>query len=98
MDSLVSFYREDRAGIQFRMGVLVVNVSTCEPIANAVVDLWHCDSLGLYSHYIQASQNVPSPQNDNQTFLRGISQTVFFPYIFKAADSSLLQKDDLVHI
>ncbi len=48
-----------------------MNVNTCLPIANAAVILWHCDALGIYSHYIQASQNVQNPQNDNQTFLRG---------------------------
>ena len=48
-----------------------MNVNTCLAITNAAVIVWHCDALGIYSHYIQASQNVQNPQNDNQTYLRG---------------------------
>ncbi|CAF3619305.1 unnamed protein product [Adineta steineri] len=66
---------EDRSGIRFRLQVLVLNVNTCQPIANAIVDLWHCDALGLYSHYISASNQIPNAQNDNQTFLRGLQIT-----------------------
>ena len=73
-ENAIEFYiviSEDRSGIRFRLQVLVTDVSTCSPIPNAAVTLWHCDALGLYSHYILASQNQPNAQNDNQTFLRG---------------------------
>ena len=52
-----------------------MDISTCSPIANAAVTLWHCDAIGLYSHFIQASQNVQNPRTDNSTFLRGIQLT-----------------------
>ena len=64
--------REDRDGIRLRIQILVNDVDTCTPIANAAVTMWHCDAGGIYSHYIQASQNVQNPQKDNSTFLRGI--------------------------
>ena len=69
------YSRDDRSGIRFRLQVIVMDVTTCSPIANAAVTLWHCDALGIYSHYIQASQNVQNPQPDNSTFLRGIQLT-----------------------
>ncbi|CAF0948288.1 unnamed protein product [Adineta ricciae] len=66
---------EDRDGIPLRIQILVNDVNTCTPIANAAVTMWHCDAGGIYSHYIQASQNVQNPQKDNSTFLRGILLT-----------------------
>ena len=48
-----------------------MNTNTCLPIANAAVTLWHCDALGIYSHYVQASQSAQYSKTDNQTFLRG---------------------------
>ena len=32
-----------------RLGVRVRDAAACEPIANAVVDVWHCDAEGSYS-------------------------------------------------
>ncbi len=29
----------------------MIDNETCKPIANAAVDVWHCDALGLYSGY-----------------------------------------------
>jgi len=48
-----------------------VDTRSCLPVYNAVVDLWHCDSAGIYSHYIAASQGQMNGQNDNSTFFRG---------------------------
>ena len=45
----------------------VVNASTCKPIADAAVDVWHCDAAGAYSGAIA---------NDAGTnFLRGVQRT-----------------------
>lgn len=53
-----------------------MDTTTCLPLSNAVVDLWHCDAEGIYSHYINASEGHPGT-TDNSTFLRGI-----FIYLF----------------
>ena len=68
-------HREDRAGVRFRLQVVVMDVHTCAPIANAAVTIWHCDAMGIYSHFVQASQNQPNAHTDNSTFLRGIQLT-----------------------
>ena len=49
---------------------LQVVTGSCEPIADARVDIWHCDAAGLYS-------GVRSELGDTrgQTFMRGIQMT-----------------------
>jgi protocatechuate 3,4-dioxygenase beta subunit len=49
-----------------------VDTNNCTPLVNALVDIWHCDAMGVYSHYIAASQGIPGVGNDNETFFRGM--------------------------
>jgi len=49
VDKIRSDIREDREGVPLRLGVRVRDAARCEPIANAVVDVWHCDAEGSYS-------------------------------------------------
>jgi len=42
---------EDREGIPLTLRLKVIDAETCKPVANAAVDIWHCDALGLYSGY-----------------------------------------------
>ena len=48
VDRIRSDIREDREGATLRLGVRVRDAAACEPIANAVVDVWHCDAEGSY--------------------------------------------------
>lgn len=63
--------REGRPGLPLRLSITVLDVRTCTPVRNAVVDLWHCDSQGVYSHYIAASQGQMGGPTDASTFFRG---------------------------
>jgi len=45
----------------------VVDASTCRPIRNAAVDIWHCDAGGVYSGF--------GAGTSNRTFLRGMQRT-----------------------
>ncbi len=70
-----SVFRQDitegRAGISLDLVLTVVNVNNnCEPLANARVDIWHCDKDGVYSGYSQPGANTVG-----QTFMRGIQMT-----------------------
>ena len=66
-DLFRSDIREGRTGTLLTLTVKVVNVNTsCAPVANANVEVWHCDSAGNYSQY--GSQTA-------QTYLRGIQTT-----------------------
>ncbi|MFF5495991.1 intradiol ring-cleavage dioxygenase [Streptomyces aquilus] len=42
---------EDKEGIPLVLDLKVIDAETCKPIANAAVDIWHCDALGIYSGY-----------------------------------------------
>lgn len=59
---------EDRPGVPLALELTVVDASTCEPIRDAAVDVWHCDALGVYS-------GEPSEGSAGRTFLRGIQLT-----------------------
>lgn len=62
---------EGRAGIPLRLSLTILNTKSCSPIADALVDLWHCDSAGVYSHFIAASLGQMNGRTDNSTFFRG---------------------------
>lgn len=57
---------EGRPGTPLSLRTTVVDASTCKPIKNASVDVWHADALGAYSGV---------QQNVGQTFMRGIRKT-----------------------
>jgi protocatechuate 3,4-dioxygenase beta subunit len=59
---------EDRPGVPLALALTVVDASTCEPIRDAAVDVWHCDALGVYS-------GEPSEDSAGETYLRGIQLT-----------------------
>lgn len=56
---------EGRPGTPLHLRLGVVNASTCRPIKNAAVDVWHADALGVYS----------GVQGNTGTFMRGIQRT-----------------------
>jgi protocatechuate 3,4-dioxygenase beta subunit len=61
---------EGRPGMPLNLSMTILNVNTCSPIANARVDIWHCDKDGVYSGY-----NQPGANTVGQTFMRGIQMT-----------------------
>jgi protocatechuate 3,4-dioxygenase beta subunit/HAMP domain-containing protein len=58
---------EGKAGVPLQLRLTVVNASSCKPIRNAAVDIWHCDALGVYSGAIA--------NNPSTNFLRGVQRT-----------------------
>jgi protocatechuate 3,4-dioxygenase beta subunit len=63
---------EDREGVPLNLSVSVLQVSgdTCAPLAGAMVDVWHCDALGVYSGVTDAGFDTTGQQ-----FLRGYQLT-----------------------
>jgi len=59
---------EDRPGVPLALELTVVDSSTCTPIRDAAIDVWHCDALGVYS-------GEPSEGSEGKTYLRGIQLT-----------------------
>lgn len=64
-------FSEGKPGIPFTLSITVLNTNTCTPISKALVDIWHCDSVGIYSHYVAASLGQMNAKTDNTTFFRG---------------------------
>jgi len=46
---------EGKEGIPMTLRLKLIDSETCKPLAKAAVDIWHCDALGLYSGYEDAS-------------------------------------------
>ena len=53
-------------GVPLVIQLTLVSASTCTPLANRAVYLWHCDALGRYSLYTSGVTN--------QNFLRGVHE------------------------
>ena len=69
------------AGVPLTIALRLVSATSCAPLANRAVYLWHCDRGGLYSLY--------SAGATNQNYLRAVQQTdangkVTFTSIFPA--------------
>ncbi|MBD2338099.1 intradiol ring-cleavage dioxygenase [Calothrix sp. FACHB-156] len=56
--------------LQLTLRVSQVSNTECKPLANAIVDIWHCDALGMYS-------DVEDPRFNTigKKFLRGYQVT-----------------------
>ena len=50
-----SVFSEGKKGVSFRLTVNVLDTTTCALLENVVVDLWHCDAEGIYSHFVASS-------------------------------------------
>ncbi|KAJ8131365.1 hypothetical protein O1611_g2262 [Lasiodiplodia mahajangana] len=50
---------ENQAGVPLWMDIGVLDVNTCEPLPNALVNLWHCNATGSYSSFTGLSPNTP---------------------------------------
>jgi protocatechuate 3,4-dioxygenase beta subunit len=59
---------ENRPGVPLALALTVVDSTSCDPIRDAAVDIWHCDALGVYS-------GEPSEGSKGETYLRGIQLT-----------------------
>jgi protocatechuate 3,4-dioxygenase beta subunit len=62
VDSIRRDVRDGRPGTPLRLGVRVREAESCDPIEDAVVEIWHCDASGVYSGFESGA---------NETFLRG---------------------------
>ncbi|KAF2691480.1 protocatechuate 3 [Lentithecium fluviatile CBS 122367] len=51
--------REDQVGIPLYLDIGVLDVNTCEPAQNVMVDMWHCNATGSYSSFDALSPNTP---------------------------------------
>jgi protocatechuate 3,4-dioxygenase beta subunit len=66
--------KSDRTGVDLTVNITVQNKnSNCEPLAGAMVDIWHCDKDGYYSEY--GGTGMQSANFSAYHFLRGRQST-----------------------
>jgi protocatechuate 3,4-dioxygenase beta subunit len=67
---------ENQEGVDIVLDYQVIDVNTCDPVPGVYLEMWHCNSTGVYSG-ISASGNGDSSDiaNLNATWLRGIQTT-----------------------
>lgn len=64
----------DRVDIPLTIQLSIKNLTTgCQPLANVLVDIWHCDAEGEYSQYGGTGMQAANWQNAN--WLRGRQTT-----------------------
>lgn len=51
VDLLRSDVTEGREGRPLQLNLMVQRLPTCQPVADALVEIWHCDALGEYSGF-----------------------------------------------
>ncbi len=73
VDAIRSDIREAREGTLLRLAIRVRDGESCEPLQNAVVDIWHCDARGGYSGFESATPG--GGRTDEETYLRGAQAT-----------------------
>ncbi|CZR53565.1 related to extracellular dioxygenase [Phialocephala subalpina] len=64
------FYQQ---GVPVILDLQVINVNTCEPVPNVMLDIWSASSTGVYSGALNG--NTDDLSNLNNTWLRGVQET-----------------------
>ncbi|KAF2035371.1 aromatic compound dioxygenase [Setomelanomma holmii] len=67
---------ENQEGVPLTLDIQIIDVNTCEPVPKAFLEIWHCNSTGVYSGVIASGNGDTSDEtNLDNTFLRGIQQS-----------------------
>ncbi|KAI0908122.1 aromatic compound dioxygenase [Ustulina deusta] len=66
---------ESEQGVPLTLDIAIYDVDTCEPVTDAWVEIWHCNSTGVYSGVASGADYTSAPENLDTTFLRGFQQT-----------------------
>jgi protocatechuate 3,4-dioxygenase beta subunit len=49
---------EDQSGVPLWLDIGVLDMATCEPLPNVLLDFWHCNATGSYSSFTGLSPNI----------------------------------------
>lgn len=86
--------REGQDGVPMILDIGVMDMETCEPLPDVLVDIWHCNATGSYASFTGLSPNTKfldlltelnktfgdDLHTDDTTFLRGIVSILFFSH------------------
>ncbi|KAH7124765.1 Intradiol ring-cleavage dioxygenase [Dactylonectria macrodidyma] len=67
---------EEQEGLDIILDYQVIDVNTCEPVPDVYLEMWHCNSTGVYSGIVSSGNGDSSDEtNIDNTWLRGIQLT-----------------------
>ncbi|KAF7555190.1 hypothetical protein G7Z17_g2355 [Cylindrodendrum hubeiense] len=67
---------EEQEGLDIILDYQVIDIDTCETVPNVYLEMWHCNSTGVYSGVVAGGNGDSSDQsNIDNTWLRGIQLT-----------------------
>ncbi|EEY23454.1 conserved hypothetical protein [Verticillium alfalfae VaMs.102] len=76
---------EEQEGVNIVLDYQVIDVDTCEPVPNVYLEMWHCNSTGVYSGVIANGNGDSSDEsNIDNTWLRGSSKVT--PAVFSTKE------------
>ncbi|PBK91138.1 aromatic compound dioxygenase [Armillaria gallica] len=64
------YYVQDQTGVPAYVDIELTDVSTCEPLTGVYLNVWHCNTTGVYAGIVADGNGDSS----NTTFLHGIQQ------------------------
>ncbi|TVY84533.1 hypothetical protein LSUE1_G000617 [Lachnellula suecica] len=62
-------------GIDLIIDIQVIDVSTCKPLSEVMVDIWAANATGVYSGIVNPGNGNGDPGNKETTFGRGLQMT-----------------------
>ncbi|KKZ67698.1 hypothetical protein EMCG_01063 [[Emmonsia] crescens] len=62
-------------GVVLHLDINVIDVSNCRPIPDAYVEIWGCNSTGVYTGVVAAGNGNGNPSEIDNNSLRGIQPT-----------------------
>jgi protocatechuate 3,4-dioxygenase beta subunit len=65
---------EGRPGAPMVLRTFVVDATSCRPIRNAAVDIWHADASGVYSGFGDGASNRTAMRGIQRTNTKGLAQ------------------------
>jgi hypothetical protein len=67
---------DGQEGIPLTLDIQIIDVKTCEPVPEAFMEIWHCNSTGVYSGVVaNGNGNQNDTTNLDNTFNRGIQKS-----------------------
>ncbi|KAJ5205322.1 Intradiol ring-cleavage dioxygenase core [Penicillium cf. griseofulvum] len=67
---------ESQGGVPLYMDIQLIDTNTCEPIPEIYMDMWHCNSTGVYSGVVaNGNGNSGDDTNLDATFNRGVQKS-----------------------
>ena len=77
--------RDDQQGQDLLLRLQVIDAPRCEPLPDAVVEIWHCNALGYYSGYTEQDPDADPteitdivdhlPEQSSERWLRGAQRS-----------------------